>query len=100
MKFLVSALFTSLASFACFAQDSAAYREFGDKANTPAEMTACTSDDAARVERNIPGATCKCCELPRRSFVFCGVVSRLRVMDAALVGIFLCMVEPFGASGV
>lgn len=104
MKFLVSALFTSLASLACFAQDSAAYRAFGDKANTPPEMTACTSDDAARVDaklkRNIPGATRKCCELPRRSFVFCGVVSRLRVMDAALVRIFLCMVEPFGASSV
>jgi len=53
MKFLVSALFTSLASLACFAQDSATYRACGDKANTPAEMTACTSDEEARVDANL-----------------------------------------------
>jgi uncharacterized protein YecT (DUF1311 family) len=53
MKFLVSALFTSLASFACFVQDSAAYRVCGDKANTQAEMTAYTSDEAARVDAKL-----------------------------------------------
>ena len=53
MKFLVSALFTSLASLACFAQDSAAFRVCSDKANTQAEMTAYTSDEAARVDAKL-----------------------------------------------
>lgn len=53
MKFLVSAPFTPLVSFACFAQDSAAYRVCSDKANTQAEMTACTSDEPARVHAKL-----------------------------------------------
>jgi len=72
MKYLVVAIFISLISFTCFAQDSAAYRACSHKANTQAEMTAWASDEAARVDAklNIPLATCKCRELPSRSFVF------------------------------
>jgi uncharacterized protein YecT (DUF1311 family) len=53
MKFLVSALFTSLVSLACFAQDSATYRVCGDKANTQAEITPDTNDEAARVDAKL-----------------------------------------------
>ena len=40
-------------SFACFAQDSAEYRACSDKANTQSEMTACASDEAARVDAKL-----------------------------------------------
>jgi uncharacterized protein YecT (DUF1311 family) len=53
MKFLVSALFTSLVSLTCFALNSAAHRVCGDKTNTQAEMTAYTNDEAARVDAKL-----------------------------------------------
>jgi uncharacterized protein YecT (DUF1311 family) len=53
MKYLVAAVFTSLISFACFAQDSVAYRACTDKANTQAEMTACASEEAARADAEL-----------------------------------------------
>ena len=53
MKFLVVALLMTVISFGCFAQDSAEYRACSDKANTQSEMTACASDEAARVDAKL-----------------------------------------------
>ena len=53
MKFLVVALLMTLIPFACFAQNSAEYRACSDKANTQSEMTACVSDEAARVDAKL-----------------------------------------------
>ena len=53
MKCLVVALLMTVISFACFAQDSAEYRACSDKANTQSEMTACASDEAARVDAKL-----------------------------------------------
>jgi uncharacterized protein YecT (DUF1311 family) len=53
MKFLGFALLMTVISFACFAQDSAEYRACSDKANTQSEMTACASDEAARVDAKL-----------------------------------------------
>ena len=47
------ALLMTVISFACFAQDSAEYRACSDKANTQSEMTACASDEAARVDAKL-----------------------------------------------
>ena len=41
------------AAFACLAQDSAEYRACSDKANTQSEMTACASEEAARVDAKL-----------------------------------------------
>ena len=53
MKCLVVAFLMTVISFACFAQDSAEYRACSDKANTQSEMTACVSDEAARVDAKL-----------------------------------------------
>jgi len=53
MKCLVVAFLMTVISFACFAQDSAEYRACSDKANTQSEMTACASDEAARVDAKL-----------------------------------------------
>ena len=53
MKFLVVALLMTAISFGCFAQDSAEYRACSDRANTQSEMTACASDEAARVDAKL-----------------------------------------------
>ncbi len=53
MKSLVVALLMTAISVACFAQDSAEYRACSEKANTQSEMTACASDEAARVDANL-----------------------------------------------
>jgi uncharacterized protein YecT (DUF1311 family) len=53
MKSLMLALLMTVISFACFAQDSAEYRACSDKANTQSEMTACASDEAARVDAKL-----------------------------------------------
>ena len=53
MKCLVVAFLITVISFACFAQDSAEYRACSDKANTQSEMTACASDEAARVDAKL-----------------------------------------------
>jgi hypothetical protein len=53
MKSLVVAILMTVISCACFAQDSAEYRACSDKANTQSEMTACTSDEAARVDAKL-----------------------------------------------
>jgi uncharacterized protein YecT (DUF1311 family) len=53
MKALVGALLMTVISFACSAQDSAEYRACSDKANTQSEMTACASDEAARVDAKL-----------------------------------------------
>ena len=53
MKCLVVAFSMTVISFACFAQDSAEYRACSDKANTQSEMTACVSDEAARVDAKL-----------------------------------------------
>ena len=53
MKSLVVVLLMTVISFACFAQDSAEYRACSDKANTQSEMTACASDEAARVDAKL-----------------------------------------------
>ena len=53
MKSLVAALLMTIIPFACFAQDSAEYRACSDKANTQSEMTACASDEAARVDAKL-----------------------------------------------
>jgi len=53
MKWLVVAFLMTVISFACFAQDSAEYRACSDKANTQSEMTACASDEAARVDAKL-----------------------------------------------
>jgi len=53
MKSLVVALLMTVISVACFAQDSAEYRACSEKANTQSEMTACASDEAARVDANL-----------------------------------------------
>jgi uncharacterized protein YecT (DUF1311 family) len=50
MKSLVVAILMTVISCLCFAQDSAEYRACSDKANTQSEMTACASDEAARVD--------------------------------------------------
>jgi uncharacterized protein YecT (DUF1311 family) len=52
MKFAIFVLL-GFNSFACFAQDSAEYRSCSDKANTQAEMTACASEEAARVDTKL-----------------------------------------------
>ena len=53
MKCLVVAFLMTVISFACFAQDSAEYRACSDKANTQSEMTACASEEAARVDAKL-----------------------------------------------
>jgi uncharacterized protein YecT (DUF1311 family) len=53
MKSLMLALLMTVISFACFTQDSAEYRACSDKANTQSEMTACASDEAARVDAKL-----------------------------------------------
>ena len=53
MKCLVVTFLMTVISFACFAQDSAEYRACSDKANTQSEMTACASDEAARVDAKL-----------------------------------------------
>jgi hypothetical protein len=53
MKSLVALLSMTIISFACFAQDSAEYRACSGKANTQSEMTACASDEAARVDAKL-----------------------------------------------
>ena len=53
MKCLLVAFLMTVISFACFAQDSAEYRACSDKANTQSEMTACASDEAARVDAKL-----------------------------------------------
>jgi uncharacterized protein YecT (DUF1311 family) len=53
MKSLVVAFLTTVISCACFAQNSAEYRACSDKANTQSEMTACASDEAARVDAKL-----------------------------------------------
>jgi uncharacterized protein YecT (DUF1311 family) len=53
MKSLLAVLLMTIISFACFAQDSAEYRACSDKANTQSEMTACASDEAARVDAKL-----------------------------------------------
>jgi uncharacterized protein YecT (DUF1311 family) len=53
MKSLVAVLSMTIISFACFAQDSAEYRACSGKANTQSEMTACASDEAARVDAKL-----------------------------------------------
>ena len=53
MKCLVVEFLMTVFSFACFAQDSAEYRTCSDKANTQSEMTACASDEAARVDAKL-----------------------------------------------
>jgi uncharacterized protein YecT (DUF1311 family) len=53
VKSLVSVFLMTIISFACFAQDSAEYRACSGKANTQSEMTACASDEAARVDAKL-----------------------------------------------
>jgi uncharacterized protein YecT (DUF1311 family) len=53
MKYLMIAVFVSFISFAGFAQDSETYRACSGKANTQAEMTACASEEAARVDAKL-----------------------------------------------
>ena len=53
MKCLVVAFLMTVISFACCAQDSVEYRACSDKANTQSEMTACASDEAARVDAKL-----------------------------------------------
>jgi len=53
MKCLMVAFLMTVISFACFAQDSAEYRACSDKASTQSEMTACASDEAARVDAKL-----------------------------------------------
>jgi uncharacterized protein YecT (DUF1311 family) len=53
VKSLVAVFLMTIISFACFAQDSAEYRACSGKANTQSEMTACASDEAARVDAKL-----------------------------------------------
>ena len=53
MKSMVVALLMTIISFACFAQDSVEYRACSSKANTQSEMTACASEEAARVDAKL-----------------------------------------------
>jgi uncharacterized protein YecT (DUF1311 family) len=53
MKHLTTAMFLSFISFTCFAQDSETYRACSGKANTQGEMTACASEEAARVDAKL-----------------------------------------------
>ena len=53
MKCLVVAFLMTVISFACCAQDSVEYRACSDKANTQSEMTACASEEAARVDAKL-----------------------------------------------
>jgi uncharacterized protein YecT (DUF1311 family) len=53
MKSLVAVLLMTIISFACFAQDAAEYRACTEKANTQSEMTACASEEAARVDAKL-----------------------------------------------
>lgn len=53
MKSLLAVLLMTIIPCACFAQDSAEYRACSDKANTQSEMTACASDEAARVDAKL-----------------------------------------------
>jgi uncharacterized protein YecT (DUF1311 family) len=53
VKSLVAEFLLTIISFACFAQDSAEYRACSGKANTQSEMTACASDEAARVDAKL-----------------------------------------------
>jgi uncharacterized protein YecT (DUF1311 family) len=53
VKYLAAALLLVFIPFACFAQDSAEYRACSDKANTQAEMTACASAEAKRVDAKL-----------------------------------------------
>jgi uncharacterized protein YecT (DUF1311 family) len=50
---IVAMLSMTIISFACFAQDSAEYRACSEKANTQSEMTACASDESARVDAKL-----------------------------------------------
>ena len=52
MKYAIFVLM-GFSSFACFAQNSAEYRSRSDKANTQAEMTACASAEAKRVDAKL-----------------------------------------------
>src|SRR5215469_17946072 len=53
MNSLVAALLMTIISSACFAQDSVEYRACSSKANTQSEMTACASEEAARVDAKL-----------------------------------------------
>jgi uncharacterized protein YecT (DUF1311 family) len=53
VKSLVAVLLMTIISFACFAQDSAEYRACSGKANTQSEMTACVSNETARVDAKL-----------------------------------------------
>jgi uncharacterized protein YecT (DUF1311 family) len=53
MKSLVGALLMTVIPCACFAQDSAEYRACSEKADTQSEMTACASDESARVDAKL-----------------------------------------------
>jgi uncharacterized protein YecT (DUF1311 family) len=53
MKYFATAILSLFALFPCFAQDSDAYRSCSAKANTQAEMNACASDEAARVDAKL-----------------------------------------------
>jgi uncharacterized protein YecT (DUF1311 family) len=53
MKYLMVTLLVLFSPFACFAQDSVAYRACSDKANTQTEMTACASEEAARIDAKL-----------------------------------------------
>jgi len=56
MKFWAVVLFVSFSPFVSFAQDSGTYRACSAKANTQAEMNACASDEAARVDAKLNAA--------------------------------------------
>jgi uncharacterized protein YecT (DUF1311 family) len=53
MKYLMVTLLVLVSAFACFAQDSVAYRACSDKANIQTEMTACASEEAARIDAKL-----------------------------------------------
>jgi uncharacterized protein YecT (DUF1311 family) len=53
MKFLVVALWMTIISFACFAQDAAEYRACSDKAKSQSEITRCANAEAARVDAKL-----------------------------------------------
>jgi uncharacterized protein YecT (DUF1311 family) len=53
MKSLVVTILMTVISFVCFAQDSAEYRACTEKANSQSEMTACASEEAARVDAKL-----------------------------------------------
>jgi uncharacterized protein YecT (DUF1311 family) len=53
MKYFATAILSLFAYFPCFAQNSDAYRACSAKANTQAEMNACASDEATRVDAKL-----------------------------------------------